>query len=145
MAYKRTFHWGLNVALLASVVMMFYMLGAVLAPRLGAWEGQLFPVSAVTTMVFDEVDGHAVVSGTFSKLRACQFIRTEWYKGSGVQIEIKRLDEAHQLPVGDNVWGRVELEVSAETARTNIYAIAYHSCHPLWDTITKTLDTRSNS
>ena len=135
---------GLNLSILAVVGLLMYVAGTIISPRLGDIEGGLFPVSQVTVFQIVGVaeNGDAIVAGRFNKLRDCNFVRSQWYKGSGLEIEFERVDEVQELPAGEGLpWGAIRLRASVETAKTDIYVEGYHKCHPFW--MTKTVTWRS--
>lgn len=133
---------------LVSVGVIFLLLGSFVVPQLGAIEGYFAPVTKVTDFrVLGEIEGDAVVGGLYNRFRTqeeCQFRKSVWYKRPSAEIAIERLDELSIDDEGEGIpWGNLRLNVSPETAATEIYVHAYHQCHLLgiplpWLTRTET-------
>ena len=132
---------GLGFAGIVVFLVFLSVATSAVIPKLGVIEGMLHPVNKVTVMeiVGEAEDGDVLIQGRFDKLRDCQFVRSQWHKGEGVEIEFERVDEVQQLPAGRGLtWGVLRLNVSRDTAENDIFVHTYHRCHPFWLTRTTT-------
>lgn len=120
---------------------------AIGVPKAGIMEGWLFPVNVDVQLTRVEpsmtITGagtpqeFTIVAGHYTKLRDCDFVRSQWFKGPGLAVEINRLVEVQETPPNNAIpFGPLLVEMSPETLLTSGYIQSIHRCHPLWNTIT---------
>lgn len=119
---------------------------------LGSIEGKFFPVATATAFhlaqsndVVYEVPGAKLtaMSGVMNKFRECTFIKMEAIvsdpAGHETISEVFYLEDDKIRHVGVHKWGPWLIRVPFKNVANNnhlIHLIAYHQCHPFWQTIT---------
>lgn len=117
-----------------------------LSPALPSIEGRFAPVTRDTVVrrVIDPAEkvggGWSVIEGVSTKVRDCDFLALEWYLGSrssgGVRAQYRFLEEAAERGPTPFKFGPWAVQLTADQLKTGAYAIAVHSCHPVWNTRT---------
>lgn len=111
------------------------------------WEGSAFPVTTPFTIASRTMvnDHSQFIDVAFTKHRFCEYKSMAFYwrdaDGSLFRVPWRNANAAADSgtqdtsrPVGAN---RVILEVDSALPLDRLMASTRHSCHPLWDTVTK--------
>lgn len=125
--------------------LLFYAaLGMIVWPTIDtvgpAVEGKLFPVVALATLTNITPTGQVVtsVTGQTIKLRNCNFVSINWFLGRpgqpSARVSVDFLDGARVRAKGPYEFGTWKVAIPAELVAQGSYAMAIHSCHPLWNT-----------
>lgn len=122
---------GLTVALSLALTPAVFSVGP-------AIESRFFPVvSDVKVEGVEKVEDGVAFYVAFDKVRQCKFLGVAWYLGAErVGIEFEPGHNLYPLtrPVGDQYAG--PWLVRNVTSLEGTTAVAIHSCHPLWETVT---------
>jgi len=108
----------------------------------GIVEGMIAPVVTIAKITISENsthDGWAEVSGEFDKIRDCRFESLEWYwKGEKSDSRIAMtFSKTQTRGAGHQVFDKWRLQMPADQVKGNSYVLVYHSCHPIWKTVTR--------
>lgn len=93
-------------------------------------------VRPIHKIEFVAVEGGTIIKASATKVRGCGWRQTTWYLGQrGDRNAVLLTNEPHQnapRPRMEGVlyWSRIFVPVDPETARSNTYADAFHSCYP---------------
>ena len=110
-------------------------------------EQKFFPVTSDSEIIRSESDGpdHVKIWVAFKKGRTCTFMDLTFYKvgasGHYLQVTHEFLDDkgggTNSRPEGKQVAGPWRLAITPEDLMGNLVGYTRHSCHILWDTVTK--------
>jgi len=106
----------------------------------GRLEGLFLPV--VNSFTIDSVEsggGRSELTGTFLKLRNCDFVDINWNYAVNGGISTTNLDIVEPAKVrtgGFHEYGPWYVNISNENVRDHSVVEVIHRCHPLWNTIT---------
>lgn len=111
-----------------------------------AIESRYFPV--VSTLQIGQVqlttEGRSIVYGSFTKLRACEYLGTTWFKRTPdgmerVSLELLRSpgdNNAPTRPLGTQFAGPWTVGLSPDELKEGSIVQLLHRCHPFWTTVT---------
>lgn len=111
-----------------------------LGPKL---EGRLAPVVVGThlTRVVPDDETHSLVYGSSTKRRECTYLKMEWFygepNGQHVLLPLEIMERSRIRENGEFGFGPWRLNLNADLVRDESFALVYHRCHPLWDTVTE--------
>lgn len=138
MSRLREFATSFRFAALAFVLVVLY---PVIAETFGRVEGWLWPVVDDVVLVAgpDSERYFSRVSGSFVKLRNCEFAGIEWRLGdrdSSIVIDFEFLDPSQIRLEGRQAFGPWRVKASALEIESRVFAVVRHYCHPFYATIT---------
>lgn len=109
-----------------------------------ALESKYFPVidNYVLTSIVQTSENNTLISGHFTRLRACEYQWSEWTvkdKDTGFErpLPLHRPAEQPDRNMGINEFKNVVVFTTPEQFRMGVKGIAYYKCHPLWLTATQ--------
>lgn len=110
-------------------------------PMLPEFEGDLFPVvvDANITAVESTGDMHTDIRGETTKVRACEWIKTEVWAGEpgrSMLLSVTRPDGLTNFGLGRSAWSPMRLPLPQQLT-TRATAVVEHRCHALWNTETR--------
>lgn len=124
--------------LLAAALSLIACLWAT-GPQIGALEGQYWPVTTEAVLVSGAADPppdhRSIWEHTATKLRECNWVRTQWYVGprdAGVPVRTEYSGPPNVNAVGDLHWDDLRIWAFAEDVQTYSYAYVYHQCPHRW-------------
>jgi hypothetical protein len=134
----------------------YFFAVAFAAPVLGEIEGQIFPVVRDFTINQLHANERSVgIAGHMRKVRGCQYLGLTAYVGNdynrlaprerlGLTFRDQPEDVlASRLP-GRQAWGPWEIARPDRVDGPDVWVIARHRCHALWETTTTLVRTEAN-
>ena len=129
------------------VLLTFYILTTLIAGRL---EGRFFPVviNTLATEIEPVGTNRIRISGVFDKVRDCEFEGLEFYLvgpgGSRSAVDYQFEDVSVVRHSGRERFGPWLLHLTEQQFQTQTFAVAYHKCHPFWETVTQFYPATAN-
>jgi hypothetical protein len=120
-----------NTLLLAWVLVLTF------SNAMGLAEGKIFPVIGAFTVASIE---EGIVTGSFLKLRSCDFEGVDWYYTDGnkrIPAALTFIEKAKIRPIGRQMYGPWKVNIPSTEIEERSYVIIRHNCHPFFDTLTK--------
>lgn len=116
---------------------------------LGRVEGSINPVvdNVRITSVKPVGDSSVEIYGEADKLRSCRYIDTRWFYTDGedmIPARIQFLEGTKIRPTGGFSFGPWVINMTPEQFTTGSRSEVIHSCHWLFDTVSRFYDSKEN-
>lgn len=93
------------------------------------------------TRIVGDDENHTTINGVATKIRDCTYLKMEWFYGDedgrSVLVPLKILEGSKIREDGQFGFGPWRLDLEESLVRDQSFALVYHRCHPMWDTITE--------